>query len=93
MKYRKITAAFESGHPALAEELICDMFFSSGITGVVCRVPLAESDEGFGPRTLDLPPENAIEGFLQENRDADAVFEKIAARARALAQEGIQVHL
>jgi ribosomal protein L11 methyltransferase len=93
MKYRKITAAFESGNPALAEELICDMFFSSGITGVVCRVPLAEPDEGFGPRTLDLPPENAIEGFLPETRDADAVFEKIAARARALAREGIQVHL
>lgn len=93
MKYRKITAAFESENPALAEELICDMFFSSGITGVVCRVPLAEPDEGFGPHTLDLPAENAIEGFLPETGDADAVFEKISARAQALAQEGIQVHL
>jgi ribosomal protein L11 methyltransferase len=93
MKYRKITAAFESEHPALAEELICDMFFSSGITGVVCRLPLPEPDEGFGSDTLDPPAENAIDGFLPETETADDIFRRISARAEALAKEGIRVHL
>lgn len=93
MNYKKITAAFESGNPALAEELICDMFFSLGITGVVCHLPLAEPDEGFGTRTLDLPKENAIEGYLPETGDSDALLEKLANRALALEQDKITVKI
>jgi ribosomal protein L11 methyltransferase len=93
MNYKKITAAFESDNPALAEELICDIFFSLGITGVVCHLALAEPDEGFGTRTLDLPKENAIEGYLPETKDANALLEKFAARALALKQDKITVKI
>lgn len=93
MNYKKITAAFESGNPALAEELVCDMFFSLGITGVVCHLPQAEPDEGFGTRTLDLPKENAIEGYLPETKDADALLEKLENRALALKQDKITVKI
>jgi ribosomal protein L11 methyltransferase len=93
MIYKKITAAFTSDHPALAEELICDMFFSLGITGVVCHLPLNEPDEGFGTQTLDLPEENAIEGYLPETGDADTILEKLAKRALALKQDGITVQI
>jgi ribosomal protein L11 methyltransferase len=93
MRYKKITAAFKSPHPALAEELICDMFFSFGITGVVCHLPLNEPDEGFGTHTLDPPKENAIEGYLPETGDEETILEKIANRAQVLNQEGIAIDI
>lgn len=91
MEYRKITAAFEAEQPALAEELICDMFFSAGIKGVVCHLPLDEPDDGF-----DTPPpvdsqENRIEGYLPETLDADAVLAQLLRRAKDLDRAGIHV--
>jgi ribosomal protein L11 methyltransferase len=93
MKYKKITAAFESDRPVLAEELICDIFFSLGITGVVCHLPLDEPDQGFGTRTLDLPEENAIEAYLPETGDMEGFLEKFTNRAQALKQDGITVDI
>lgn len=93
MEFKKIMAVFESGNPALAEELVSDMFFSAGITGVVCHLPLAEPDEGFGTRTLDPPAENIIEGYLPDTDEADAVVEKITGRAGELERDGIRVSI
>jgi ribosomal protein L11 methyltransferase len=91
MEYRKIIAGFESDNPALAEELICDMFFSSGVNGVVCHLPLAEPDEGFGTPTPMVPDGNRIEGYLPETPDADKILAQLVRRAGALAHDGIHV--
>jgi ribosomal protein L11 methyltransferase len=91
MRFTKITAVFESDNPALAEELVCDMFFSSGITGVVCNLPIAEPDEGFGTQTLAPPPENSIEGYLPDTGFSGKTLEKIRHHAQHLATAGIQV--
>ncbi|MCF8088174.1 MAG: 50S ribosomal protein L11 methyltransferase [Desulfotignum sp.] len=93
MEYRKIIAGFESDNPALAEELICDMFFSSGVNGVVCHLPLAEPDEGFGTPTPIVPDGNRIDGYLPETLDADKILAQLNRRAEALAQDGIHVSI
>jgi ribosomal protein L11 methyltransferase len=93
MEYRKIIAAFEAENPALAEELICDMFFSSGIKGVVCCLPLTEPDEGFGTPTPMVPGGNRIEGYLPEAPDADHILAQLTRRAGELLQDGIHVNI
>lgn len=93
MEYRKIIAAFDTDQPALAEELICDMFFSAGIKGVVCQLPLAAPDDGLGMPAPAIPAENRIEGYLPDTADADPVLARLSRRAMDLGKEGIQVHI
>jgi ribosomal protein L11 methyltransferase len=91
MKFKKITAAFETKNIPLAEELICDLFFSFNLKGVVCNVPLEEPDEGFGTHTLPLPDRNSIVGYFPDIDSSDIILEKIQTRSMALTQFGIQV--
>ncbi len=93
MKFQKFTAAFTADNPALAEERICDVFFSLGFTGVECSVPLDEPDEGFGTHTLALPSENAIVGYMAETQLSDAVLDDLQHRFQDLKQDSIQVAL
>lgn len=93
MKFREISAVIESADLALAEELICDMFFSFNLKGVVCDLPLDEPDEGFGTQTLPPPEENAIVGFLPDIDSSDLVEAGIRKRAKALADAGVQVSI
>lgn len=93
MEYRKIIAGFKSDNLILAEELICDMFFSSHINGVVCHLPLTEPDEGFGTPTPMVPGGNRIEGYLPETPDVDKILVQLMCRAEKLAQDGIHVNI
>ena len=93
MKFQKITAAFTADNTALAEELISDVFFSFGLTGVQCTVPLDEPDEGFGINTLAPPPETAIVGYMAETQLTDAVLDDLRHRFQHLQHAGIQVAL
>ncbi len=93
MKFKKITAAFEAENIPLAEELICDLFFSFNLKGVVCNVPLKEPDEGFGTHTLPLPDQNSIVGYFPDIDASDIILEKICARSKGLSQCGIQVRV
>lgn len=91
MKFKKITAAFETKNIPLAEELICDLFFSFNLKGVVCNVPLEEPDEGFGTHTLPLPDRNSIVGYFPDIDSSDIILKKIKTRSMELTQFGIQV--
>jgi ribosomal protein L11 methyltransferase len=91
MKFKKVTAAFEAENIALAEELICDIFFCFNLKGVVCNVPLEEPDEGFGTHTLPLPEQNAIVGYFPEIDASDIILEKIQVQTKELTQFDIQV--
>lgn len=93
MKFQKITAAFTADNLAMAEEYVCDVFFSAGLTGVECSVPLDEPDEGFGTRTLAPPAENAIVGYLARDNVSPAVMEALGRRFQDLKHTGIQVKL
>ncbi len=93
MKFKKVIAAFETKNIGLAEELICDIFFSFNIKGVVCNLPIEEPDEGFGTHTLPLPDQNSIVGYFPDIDSSDIILEKICARSEKLAQFGIQVNI
>lgn len=93
MKFRKVEVHFTSPDPALAEELICDIFFSFPLKGVVCQVPLDEPDEGFGTHTLPDPQKNAIIGYLPDMDSSDLVIQKIKQRARELAVLDIETQI
>lgn len=85
MKFKKIIATFETSNLLLAEELICDIFFSFDLKGVICDIPIEEPDEGFGTNTIPLPDENAIIGFLPDADTTDIIIAKIQNRLAALA--------
>jgi len=91
MKFKKVTAEFSTSNIALAEELICHIFFSFNLKGVVCNVPIPEPDEGFGTRTLPLPDQNGIIGYLPDMDASDIIIEKIKTRLADLADMGVQV--
>ena len=91
MKFKKITAAFETDNILLAEELICDLFFSFNLKGVVCNVPLEEPDEGFGTHTLPPLDQNSIVGYFPDIDSSDIILEKICHQTRQLIHLGILV--
>ncbi|MBU0971632.1 MAG: 50S ribosomal protein L11 methyltransferase [Proteobacteria bacterium] len=93
MKFKKVTIAFETKNIVLAEELICDIFFSLNLKGVVCNIPLEEPDEGFGTHTLPLPDQNSIVGYLPDIDASEMTLEKITARAKNLTHLDIQVKI
>jgi len=91
MKFKKIIVQFDAGNLILAEELICDIFFSFNIKGVVCDIPLDEPDEGFGTNTLPKPEFNSITGFLPLVDSSDTILEKIREKAANLSDLSIKV--
>ena len=96
MKYTKIVIQFDDGNPMVAEELICDIFFSFNLKGVVCDVPLHEeagSDEVFDPNTIARPEVNSITGFLPLIDSSELILKKIRERALGLTKFDINVNL
>ena len=93
MKFKKVIAAFESENLILAEELICDIFFSFRLKGVICNIPLEEPDEGFGTETLPPLEEYSIEGYFPDMDSSDLVIRDIKTRTADLAPLGVQVNV
>ncbi len=93
MKFKKVIARFDSDNVLLAEELICDIFFSFNLSGVVCDVPLEEPDEGFGKNTLPKPEICSIAAYLPMLDSSDSKFEKIKEKALKLADLDIKVDI
>lgn len=91
MKFIKVTAHFEAPDIPLAEEFICDIFFSFNLKGVVCDVPIDEPDEGFGTRTLPVPDQYAVTGFFPLTDRSDIVVATLKERTRNLARLNISV--
>ncbi|MFH2093809.1 MAG: 50S ribosomal protein L11 methyltransferase [Pseudomonadota bacterium] len=93
MKFKKIMARFDAPDISIAEELICDIFFSFNLKGVVCDIPLEEPDEGFGTHTLPLPEFNCITGFLPLLDITDIQVERIKEQMTALSSLDIHIEL
>ncbi len=91
MKFKKVIARFDAPDITIAEELICDIFFSFNLKGVVCDIPLDEPDEGFGTNTLPPPEYNSITGFLPLLDSTDIQINKIKADAAQLETLGIKI--
>ena len=93
MKFIKITAGFQAPSLELAEEMICHIFFSFKLKGVVCDIPIPEPDEGFGTQTLDPPEQNAIIGYLPAMDSSELALEKITQKLAGLESAGVQVRV
>ena len=93
MKFKKVVARFDGPDISIAEELICDIFFSFNLKGVVCDIPLDEPDEGFGTQTLPLPEFNSITGFLPVTDNTEIQVENIGLKTANLSDLGIRVEL
>ena len=93
MKFKKVIARFYADNIDLAEELICNIFFSLNLKGVVCDVPLEEPDEGFGTNTLPKPEICSITGFLPLIDSSDIMVENIRKKTADLSHLDIKVDL
>ena len=91
MKFKKVIARFDADDIELAEEVICHIFFSFNLKGVICEVPIPEPDEGFGTQTLKQPEHNSIIGYLPDTDDSDIMISNIKARLAGLADMAVQV--
>lgn len=91
MKFKKVIARFDADNIELAEEVICHIFFSFNLKGVICEVPIPEPDEGFGTRTLKKPEHNSIIGYLPDTDDSDIMISKIKKRLAGLSDMAVQV--
>jgi ribosomal protein L11 methyltransferase len=91
MKFKKVIARFDADNVELAEEVICHIFFSFNLKGVICEVPIPEPDEGFGTRTLEQPEHNSIIGYLPDTDDSDIMISKIKTRLAGLSDMDVQV--
>ena len=96
MKFEKIVIQFDDKNTILAEELICDIFFSFNLKGVVCDVPLYEEDrpdEVFGLDTITKTEVNSITGFLPLIDSSESILEQIKEKALDLARFDINVNI
>jgi len=93
MKFKKIVVTFDAQNISLAEELICNIFFSFNIKGVVCDVPLEEPDEGFGTHTLPVPEIFSVTGFLPLLDSSDIILKKMVEKMRSLEDLDITVDI
>ena len=91
MKFKKVIARFDAENIELAEEMICYIFFSFNLKGVICEVPIPEPDEGFGTQTLKKPEHNSIIGYLPDTDDSDIMISKIKKRLAGLSEMDVQV--
>jgi len=91
MKWIQIKALFESEDICLGEEMVSDIFFTLGLKGVVCQVPLDAPPEGFGSDALPIPDENWVSGYIPDTETSIDILETIRKRAEALADLDIRV--
>jgi ribosomal protein L11 methyltransferase len=91
MKFKRVTARFDAEDLNLAEELICDIFFSFNLKGVVCDVPIEEPDEGFGTHTLPKLEIFSITGYLPLLDSTDILLSSMKKKFSGLADLGITV--
>ena len=87
MKWLHIKAIFESDNIDLAEELISDIFFSLGLSGVQCNIPIP------GSKFNKDIKENSIGTYIPDTDSAPLLLQKIEKKASALDQSGIKIRI
>ena len=91
MHWIQVKAEFKSSNQDLAEELVSDIFFTQGLKGVVCQVPLPEPEEGFGSDALPIPRETSISGYLPDTEISKETLSVIQGKLAGLSAQGIRV--
>ena len=69
MKWIAVKIFFEFRDTTLAADLVADIFYTSGLKGVVIDDPLADPGEEWGEDAVPLPEKNAVTGYVpRDNR-------------------------
>lgn len=76
---------FESREPALAAELVADLFDTLGISGVVVDDPLLEPIEGWGADAVPRPTRPAVTGYLPGDHRCQRLRNELEKGMAALA--------
>ncbi|MCK5310467.1 MAG: 50S ribosomal protein L11 methyltransferase [Desulfobacteraceae bacterium] len=87
MKWLHIKAIFESDNIDLAEELVSDIFFSLGLSGVECNIPIP------GSKFNKDIKETSIATYIPDTDSAPELLKKIKSKASALDQSGIKIRI
>lgn len=93
-RFHKVRIEFDCQNTELAEELICDIFFSFKLKGVICDIPLSESlgyehETEFSSETITDSAVKSIIGFLPFIDSSKMILRQIAQRAAHLSEYGI----
>ena len=87
MKWLHIKAIFESDNIDLAEELLSDIFFSLGLRGVECNIPIP------GSKFNKDIKENSIATYIPCTDSATELLKKIKLKALLLTKSDIKVKI
>jgi ribosomal protein L11 methyltransferase len=85
MKWLHIKAIFECDNIDLAEELVSNIFFSLGLSGVECNIPIPGS-----PFNKAIK-EYSIATYIPCTDSAPQLLKQVQSKAEALEKEGIKI--
>jgi ribosomal protein L11 methyltransferase len=66
----EVKVVFRSENPQTAADLIADLFFECGLSGVVIDDPNLEPEEGWGSNGTGSAQEHAVTGYFPDTRQA-----------------------
>jgi ribosomal protein L11 methyltransferase len=94
MKFLQIEAVFEAPDASLAEEMICDIFFSFNIRGVICSVPVSETgDHGVIPAPSTAFGPMGVTGYLPVEDTSSATVQAMERRLHDLSRLGVRTRV
>lgn len=77
MKYLEARVLFETADPETAADLVAEVFFDLGLSGVVIEDPTLEGEEGWAEEAAPRPERHAVAGYLPAD-------ERLEGRRKAL---------
>jgi ribosomal protein L11 methyltransferase len=86
MRWNEIKITFQGSDPALAVELISDLFYDLGVKGVVVDDPLLSPQEGWASDALPLPQQPAVTGYLPQDDELEPRRRQLEQALIALAE-------
>jgi ribosomal protein L11 methyltransferase len=70
MRWNEIKITFQGRNPAMAVELIADIFYDLGVKGVVVEDPQLKPEEGWAADARPLPEQPAVTGYLPDSSES-----------------------
>ena len=88
MKWLEVRVVFEAAVPERAEDLIAEMFYALGLSGVLIEDPRQGPSEGWGPGAKP-PAHHAVVAYLPRDKRLHRRQESLDKRLKRLADDNI----
>lgn len=79
MKWTQVKVIFEYPDAALAADLISDLFYGLGLSGVVVESPEMSPEEGWGEDALPRPEADSVSGYFPGTAEGDRMIRDLEA--------------